>query len=663
VSVNVNGEELSREDYAREFVVAVPLPATAVNVVIEYEYRDDELAIPPEVAPTPRGPYARLKIGEPMTVADLAEVSRVRVVGDAAGVEFMKPTGMTVIDRDGNSVEFADVKARQVSSDEESDPLLRPFDIEIEIPAAALLDGPLTLRIVRDGTPLPLATITTPAGTLAPQLQQSQTAVDDVRLTASLTADRDALSPLTPGVRDTPSLPLRALLTALDLITASFLAALAYVLLRTLRKDLLHATAFAALAWLTIEPLDSILPSIVGGGRELVIPYAIIATTAVLAYRRQIESYPLPFLLPLAVVLGTQKVFEHLYFNHPDQRPRWWGKLFFFWRDSDWFVARGNGRAIFTTGSLEANDPVFFSQAASRYLAFVSNSLLGEQDVLIGLISLIIGFITVLVLAARIANIHGPALGHSLAIGVAFISLIFLGDQLIVAFAFFVSSEYPTWIALLGITAYLINPQRERRVWVTSSLAAALAVLSNFRPNSVFVFLVLLPVLIWWKVDWENKARNLQQCTWATVAFSVVLPLSLIHNLFYGASFLPFVGNASLIYAFNWTEVWGAEGFLGAIALIWSQLRAIMYWRVPNDPNYAIFFWGSQLALLVAISFRFRKGVLKSATSLLTLLPVAYIAPMLKFQYSSYFPRFIVAASLLCLCSALLIWPRAREST
>jgi hypothetical protein len=47
----------------------------------------------------------------------------------------------------------------------------------------------------------------------------------------------------------------------------------------------------------------------------------------------------------------------------------------------------------------------------------------------------------------------------------------------------------------------------------------------------------------------------------------------------------------------------------------------------------------------------------------LTLLPVAYIAPMLKFQYSSYFPRFIVAASLLCLCSALLIWPRARQST
>jgi hypothetical protein len=503
-----------------------------------------------------------------------------------------------------------------------------------------------------------LGTISTRAGTLSPQLDQTKAAAEFATLSASLVADREELTPLAPGVRETPTLPLRALLAALDLFSLALLLALGFVLLRTMQSDVLHAAALAVLGWLVIKPLDSILPAIVGGGRELVIPYAIIAAVVVLAYRRQIDKYPLPFLLPLAIVLSTQKIFEHLYFNHPEQRPRWWGKLFFYWRDSDWFVARGNGRAILTTGSLQANDPVFFSQAASRYLSFASNSLLGEQDVLIGLISLIIGFVIVLVLAARIANIHPQTSGRVLAVCIAFISLIFLGDQLIVAFAFFISSEYPTWIALLGITAYLLVPQREQRNWVTATIAATLVALIHFRPNNVFVSIALVVVLLLTKVEWRQKHSGYRQLGWAAAVFIVGLPLSLLHNLFYGETFMPFTGNASINYAFNWTEVWGLEGVAGAIAVIWSQLRSIMYWREPNDPNYAIFFWGSQLVLIAALYVRSRRRISKRFTSLFALLPLAYVAPMLKFQFTSYFPRFIVAASLLCLCSGLLMWPR-----
>lgn len=662
VSANVNGLEVARaENYARDFVLAVPLPADAADVVVGYEYRDDELAIPPEVAPEPRGPYARLKIGEPMSVADLAAVSRVRLTGDFTSSNSLGTAHLAVLDRDGKTVTIDDVNARRAASSDEHDALLRPFDLEIEIPATALLDGPLTLQGVSDNTATQLATIMTAAGTLAPSLAQSRASADLVRLGASLTTDREALTPLAPGVRDTPTIPLRALLALLDLITFSILAALLYVVVRAMRKDLLHAAGFAALGWLAIKPLDSILPAIFGGGRELVIPYAIIAATAVLAYRRQIDRYPIPFLLPLATVLSTQKIFEHLYFNHPEQRPSWWGKLFYYWRDSDWFVARGNARAIFTTGSLRANDPVFFSQAASRYLSYFSNSLLGEQDVLIGLISLTLGFVVVLVLASRIANVHPQPTGRTLAIGAAFISLVFLGDQLIVAFAFFISSEYPTWIGLLGVTAYLINPQREHHVWKITAVAAMLAILVHFRPNSVFVSIAIVIYLVLSKVDWREDSVGLKQFGWSTAAFIVVVPLSLLHNLFYGDTFMPFTGNASINYAFNWTEIWSTEGFSGAISTIWSQLRTLMYWRVPNDPNYAIFFWGSQAMLLVAICLRVRKRLLSRTTSLLIFLPVVYIAPMLKFQYTSYFPRFVVAASLLCLCSALMTWPKQKE--
>jgi hypothetical protein len=270
-----------------------------------------------------------------------------------------------------------------------------------------------------------------------------------------------------------------------------------------------------------------------------------------------------------------------------------------------------------------------------------------------------IGFVVVLALTSRFANIHSNRAGRVLAIVTAFILLVFLGDQLIVAFAFFVSSEYPTWIGLLGITAYFVNSQREHRAWKIAAVATTLAVLANLRPNSVFVSIALLFALLLSKVNWRHPDIGLKQFGWSVATFVVVLPLSLIHNLFYGATFLPFVGNAYLIYAFNWTEIWSNQGIAGAIALIGSQLRTIMYWRVPNDPNYAIFFWGSQIALVSAICVRGWKRVLSKSQSFWILLPVTYVAPMLKFQFESYYPRFIVAASLLCLCSALLAWPRS----
>jgi hypothetical protein len=87
-----------------------------------------------------------------------------------------------------------------------------------------------------------------------------------------------------------------------------------------------------------------------------------------------------------------------------------------------------------------------------------------------------------------------------------------------------------------------------------------------------------------------------------------------------------------------------------------------MYWGIPNDPSYAIIFWGSQLLLILALAWRAcLKSILRPMT-LAALLPLTYVIPMLKFQFTSYYPRFIVAASLLCLVSALLIWPRDEQT-
>ena len=644
LSVSVDGREAaSVANYDRHFLAAAPLPKGESELLVSFTYAD-AVGDVPDTQPAPRGPYAQLLIGDPMTATELLSVSRVLITSDTAAI------GVAVRDRDGNAVETAQ------SPPPEEGSLLRRYALDVSIPAGALERAPLQVTGKVDGRDSLLATITADPAT---PLQLDVTPDDDTNLSATLTAERGALTPMTPDARSDPNPALGALLALLDLSTLVMLAALAVALARSMRSDLPRALALAAAAWILVEPLDAILPGFAGGGRELVIPYAIIAV-AIVALHRPITRYPLAFLLPAASVLATQKVLDHITNNHPGHDPHWWGKLIYYWRDSDWFVARGNGRTIYLAESLQANSTVFYSQAASRYLAFVSDFLLGENDALIGLVSVAVGFLVVGVLAARVAQLHADTAGRLLGVLVAFIGLIFVGDELIVAFGFVISSEYPTWIAMLAVTAFLINPRPEHRVWVTTTLAATLAALIHFRPNSVFTFTALLPFIVM-RLQRGDSRRLTLQVSSAIAAFVVVLPLSLLHNVFYGESFVPFTGNASINYQFSWTAIWSEEGILGALATIWSQFRVMMYWRVPNDPNFAIFFWGAQLALVAAIVLRARKRMLYSPLTAVALLPLTHVLPMLKFQTTSYYPRMIAASSVLCLCAALIVWPREKR--
>ena len=657
IAARISGRSaFSVADYDRPFLRAVPLRSSSTELLVEYRYRDEESSNP-EVRPEPRGPYAQLKIGEPMSTSDLLEVSRVRVTGVVGNLETSRLAELVLRDRDGKTVEFVDVRAKREAA-RDDDELLRTFDLEIEVATSSLAQAPLRImtsdgaelgKIVRDHTNL-----------LEPRIQQTLDSVDRIALSVGLTADRSSLSALKPDVSETPSFILRALLALLDISMLLMLVALGTLAALILRHDIPWMIGLAAGAWLAVEPLDAILPSFVGGGRELVIPYLLIAIFVV-ALRNKITKHPLAYLFPISVILATQKVFEHLHYNHPGHQPHWWGNLLFYWRDSDWFANNGYARTIFVEGSLRGGEPVFWFQSAPRYLALIARYLLGENDVLIGLIAVSAGFLSLCALTARFASRSLTLSSRALAVVAVFIGLIFLGDQMIIALGFFVASEYPTWITMLGVTTFLLVSRPETRIWVTTSLAAVLASMVHFRPNTLFVSITLFFLMLAFKMNRQSREALARQTGWAVTAYLLVLSLSLIHNLYYGDSFVPFTGNASINYAFSWTEIWRQEGIGGALAVIWGQLSALMYWRVPNDPSYAIAFWGAQALFAIALSKRAQAKCLWKPTSAYAILPFTYIGPMLKFQYTSYFPRHLVAASLLCLCSALLIWPRAMQ--
>lgn len=560
-----------------------------------------------------------------------------------------------VVVRDRNHEVVAHNNLAESRSDDYE--LLKAFDLEIAFPAEALNNSPLTVSAGPESSAVVLGTITNdPDSRLDVALEQSPKARGLAQVKVSLIAERGSFEALRPATRTNPSIILRALLDLLDLASVVMLAYIGFTLLRTAGMLLVQAIGVALLAWLAIEPLDSVLPGFMGGGRELVIPYAALCLL-VIAFRRQILRMPLVSLLPVSGVLAAQKVFEHLYFNHPGEGEDWWGKLIFMWRDSDWLANQGNARATFVEGSLRGGESVFWFRAAPRYLIALAHYLLGENDVLIGLVSLSIGFMIVWLLAAMFLEKHDSLASTAVGCFTLFIGLIFLGDQISTAFAFFISSEYPTWLIFLGVVAFLLRNEPESRVWVTTSMVTILAVTVHFRPNGVFVPFALLP-LIWLKSHRGRSESSTRQFGWGLAALLVVFPLSLIHNLYYGQSFVLFTPSPTNMYEVRFGEILRDEGVVDAAVALWTQIRAVMYWRIPHDPNFAIFFWGSQLLFVSALIARFQHRVFMRYTTLIALIPLTYVIPMLPFRLNSYYPRLIVSASLLCLCSALLLWPK-----
>ena len=660
LTVSVNGKVVADvSDYDRHRLTSVRLDEGTSELIFRYTYRDDSASSPPDTEPAPRGPYATLKIGSPIDEQDLVDSSRVLIVARSnslVGRESLKD--ITVRDKNDQVIAHTNLAALRTA---ESNDILRPFDMEIEIPADSLASSPLSITGSTATSSIVLGSVVTDSESqLDLKVTQSPDALALAQVRASLTAERDSFETLRPDTRAIPSALLRVLLTLVDLASFALIVFLGAVIVRFSRAVLAQALAVALLAWLAVEPLDALLPSLLGGGRELVIPYAVLCLLIV-AFRRQILWLPLVFLTPVSAVLAAQKVFEHLYYNHPGEADDWWGKLIFLWRDSDWFANQGNARATFVEGSLRGGESVFWFRAAPRYLISLAHLLLGENDVLIGLVSLTVGFMLVWLLAATFIQKHDSRTATVVGCFTLFICLIFMGDQITTAFAFFISSEYPTWLIFFGVAAFLLRDFPESRVWVTTMVVTVLTLTVHFRPNGVFVPFALLPLVLLTS-DRAQRENAMRQIGWGLTAFLVVLPLSLLHNLYYGQQFVLFTPSPTNMYEVRFGEILRDDGVVQAAQAFWTQLRAVMYWRIPHDPNFAIFFWGSQILLVVSLLARARLRVFKKPPTLIALIPLTYAIPMLPFRLNSYYPRLLVSASLLCLCSALLLWPK-REVT
>jgi hypothetical protein len=368
--------------------------------------------------------------------------------------------------------------------------------------------------------------------------------------------------------------------------------------------------------------------------------------------------------LPAAVVLAAFKSFDNLERFHASEGQRWWGRLLYYWRDSDWYATQGYARTVFLEGSLRGGEALFWFQAGPRYLAFVTRSLLGEQDALIGIMMTSLGFFAVFVLAARFLEKSRD--GFSWLVGgcALFAMLYFMSDDLMAGFGFVGSSEYPTWTVFLLAAAFIISTRTESRSWPMVAFALALGYSIQLRPNQIGG-VVLLFVAMLLLVDRSNSTRAIGTISKMIASFVAVVLFSLWHNLYYGESFVPFTANAGINYQFSWLDVLGfnpgEDDRLGTWRTVASQLRFMMYWNAPGNLSWASLFWGAQLLWIVALAYRYKKGLLFRARSLLLLIPFGYALPMLKYQMTSYYPRHLVVINLAFLLTALMAWPHTES--
>jgi hypothetical protein len=277
-------------------------------------------------------------------------------------------------------------------------------------------------------------------------------------------------------------------------------------------------------------------------GRFVAIDWITIQTIVVVGLVGIFHARRRSGLLVSAVVAGGYltigRMLDFLQTSMGVSSGNWWGTQLFRQRDSDWLVYQGYAREIFTSESLRGGENVFYFMPGARYLIFVEHLLFGDNDVFIALLTgTALIALLVYVTVAICSNIEQNKEVFSAIIPAAVV-LLFTTFEM-VQFAAASAGEVPAWLLLLASTLFINTAatKKERFLW----FAAALGLAANFRPN-IAVALVWILVLIVIKifVETPNRMEAISRNFQATFLFGSVFCLSLIHNLWYGATWVFF---------------------------------------------------------------------------------------------------------------------------
>ena len=342
---------------------------------------------------------------------------------------------------------------------------------------------------------------------------------------------------------------------------------------------------------------------------------------------------------------------------------RWWNVALFRQRDSDWFAHEGLARIIFKEMSLKGGEPVFYFQPAMRYLIFLGHLILGNNDVLLSLLASVFIF-TAIALALRQIEMENLFFGFLPVLSISSLIVLF-SDLNMSSYVFNLTTELPTWIFLFVFTYLVCTDKFSNGRIVSLGLLAGLAM--NFRPNQSPGWAYLIATILLGFIFKNQGKLAAKSAPWLFVLVAVLsASLSLIHNLYYGKSFVLF-SSSGVGSRQNSSQIF-IEMFYDAEArkIVLDKFRSLTlftihllpkdrFWPYTNSFQLMHISWLASLVCACRISRKF----LKTATY--AVIPFMFLLPMVMYDASSYFPRHLVIINLSFLCSSLLMLFHAQK--
>jgi hypothetical protein len=639
-------------------IVFVPLDAGRHSLRLDLTFRDDvDGTVIPDVEPDPRGPYARLHVGEPVQTSS----GDMRLIVRGWAVDRLARSPVTAWsvwyrDDDGRRRTIAaDVIDRPDVARAFAVPSWRRsgFNVSIDVPDRTLRHPTYHLdATLADGRTLAVARIGAQQRNDDPWELPVVSASADPSAFADVRANYQYARPGFPLESIAASPPHIGLIAALRVIDVGQLAGIATIaivagaaLWRRRRAVVIGGVVIAAAAALA-PVIERVSFFDRASSRALAAGIVLAVAARRFLGSRGLLATALGAFFMFGPVIATLRRFTNLS-THP-----WWGMQIFRDRVTDWLVFQGYARSIVLESSLRGGEDVFYFMPGMRYVALVQHVLFGENDVFIGALTGVALVATGLWLTFRmLARIEHHHWWWALLAVTAVVSGV--GRPISRELAGFGASEAVAWSLVCASCVVFVRRTPDGGAWTAA--ASGLAAVALLRPNLAVGIVAIAIALTLARVTLTNDRRErLVHATATMLTFGAVASLGLLHNLWYGQQAVVFTMRTDPRQnVFPPGDIWKVPFDDELRSIAWSKIELLLHLRGALDDSGV---FASRIAVLlwlsaVVVILRQRK---RSATALLLLAsPPAYVVSTFPFGIMDTPERQIASLTVLFIATSL----------
>lgn len=444
------------------------------------------------------------------------------------------------------------------------------------------------------------------------------------------------------------------LLTSLVDLVLGLVALLAAVALVRSLRSAVYPMGIAAGAWVSARLLVSVgvFPELV---RDLVPTTGLVAALIVVATLYRWPSATLAAGSTSVVLVAWERVMD------------WtgsWDRVLYRSRGDDWLTYQSFARTMLAEGPIRGGEDVFYYQPGFRYLLYAARLVAGDSDAMVAFVQ--VGALAGLGIAmswvvARCTTdlwlrMAGGVFGASV--------LIFATSNYVVERAVQGLSEIPTWIGIVCIGLAFLDRRPFRR---TVCLALAAALILTIRPNQGFAMITVLAIAA--ALLWVDRPVYWRTAGVVSALVFVVIALSpLVHNLWFGRTFVPISTNSSTALDLPVSRLARVFSDEEVRSTLIEKAQGLTNFGTPRpEVKFATLspLLGFQVTWLAAVVWMVRRRGWQWRSPVMWLIaawPFAYAISYITFDVWNYYPRHIVAFNLALAVSGLVIVGRSTRA-